>query len=307
MSGKILVIGSTNTDMVIQSPKLPLPGETILGGQFFMFPGGKGANQAVAAARLGGAVTLVARTGDDVFGRQAKAQFQQEGIRTNFVSTDPDQPSGVALIMVDTRGENSIAVAPGANASLRESDVDRAVKELETAQVGLLQLEIPLDTVVYAIKRLHGFGAKVILNPAPARPLPAEVYPHLHLITPNETEAEILTGVHVTDTITADRAARVLRGKGVQQVVLTLGAKGAYVCSDRFTGMVPAPVVEAVDTTAAGDVFNGALAVAMAEEMTLEAAVGFACRAAAISVTRMGAQASAPYLHEVNPSTAQPA
>jgi ribokinase len=226
---------------------------------------------------------------------------------THFVSTDPDQPSGVALIMVDTRGENSIAVAPGANASLRELDIDRAGKELEAAQVGLLQLEIPLDTVVYAIERLHGFGAKVILNPAPARRLPAEVYPHLYLITPNETEAEILTGVRVTDTVTAHQAARVLRQKGVQQVVLTLGAKGAYVCSDRFTGMVPAPVVEAVDTTAAGDVFNGALAVATAEEMTLEAAVGFACRAAAISVTRMGAQASAPYLHEVNPSTAQPA
>jgi ribokinase len=202
MSGKIIVIGSTNTDMVIQSPKLPLPGETILGGQFFMFPGGKGANQAVAAARLGGDVTLVARTGDDVFGRQAVAQFQQEGIRTNFVSTDADQPSGVALIMVDSRGENSIAVAPGANASLRKSDIDRAGKELEAAEVGLLQLEIPLDTVVYAIERLYGYGAKVILNPAPARPLPAEVYPHLHIITPNETEAEILTGVRVTDTIT---------------------------------------------------------------------------------------------------------
>jgi ribokinase len=301
MSGKIIVIGSTNTDMVIQSPKLPLPGETILGGQFFMFPGGKGANQAVAAARLGGDVTLVARTGDDVFGRQAVAQFQQEGIRTNFVSTDADQPSGVALIMVDSRGENSIAVAPGANASLRKSDIDRAGKELEAAEVGLLQLEIPLDTVLYAIERLHGLGAKVILNPAPARPLPTEVYPHLYLITPNETEAEILTGVRVTDTTTAAQAAQVLRKKGVQQVVLTLGAKGAYVCSDRFTGMVPAPVVEAVDTTAAGDVFNGALAVAIAEEMTLEAAVTFACRAAAISVTRMGAQASAPYLHELSP------
>ena len=300
MSGKIIVIGSTNTDMVIQSPKLPLPGETILGGQFFMFPGGKGANQAVAAARLGGTVTLVARTGDDVFGRQAVAQFQQEGIRTSFVSADSEQPSGVALIMVDTRGENSIAVAPGANAYLSEADVDRAGQEMEAAQVGLLQLEIPLDTVVYAIGRLHAAGAKVILNPAPARLLPAEIYPHLYLITPNETEAEILTGVRVTDTHTAGQAAQVLRKKGVGQVVLTLGAKGAYLCSDRFTGLVAAPVVEAVDTTAAGDVFNGALAVAIAEEMTLEAAVGFACRAAAISVTRMGAQASAPYLAEVN-------
>ncbi len=301
MSRKIIVIGSSNTDMVIQSPKLPLPGETILGGQFFMFPGGKGANQAVAAARLGGAVTLVARTGDDVFGKQAVAGFQQEGIHTGFVSIDSDQPSGVALIMVDAHGENSIAVAPGANASLRELDIDRAGSAIKSAEVGLLQLEIPLETVVYATSRLNSSGAKVILNPAPARPLPAEVYPHLYLITPNETEAEILTGVRVTDVTTADQAAQILRKKGVGQVVLTLGAKGAYVCSDGFTGMVAAPLVEAIDTTAAGDVFNGALAVAIAEEMDLKEAVEFACRAAAISVTRMGAQASAPYFHELRP------
>jgi ribokinase len=301
MSSKIIVIGSSNTDMVIQSPKLPLPGETILGGQFFMFPGGKGANQAVAATRLGGSVTFIARIGDDIFGKQAVAQFQKEGIQTRFVSTDPEQPSGVALIMVDNRGENSIAVAPGANALLSEADIDRASSELIAAKVGLLQLEIPLETVVYTINRLYNAGTKVILNPAPARPLPAEIYPNIYLITPNETEAELLTGIHVRDITTADRAAQILRKKGVGQVVLTLGAKGAYVCSEEFTGMVAAPLVEAVDTTAAGDVFNGALAVAIAEEMDLKEAVEFACRAAAISVTRMGAQASAPYLHELRP------
>jgi ribokinase len=301
MSSKIIVIGSSNTDMVIQSPKLPLPGETILGGQFFMFPGGKGANQAVAATRLGGSVTFIARIGDDIFGKQAVAQFQKEGIQTRFVSTDPEQPSGVALIMVDNRGENSIAVAPGANALLSEADIDRASSELIAAKVGLLQLEIPLETVVYTINRLYNAGTKVILNPAPARPLPAEIYPNIYLITPNETEAELLTGIHVRDITTADQAAQILRKKGVGQVVLTLGAKGAYVCSEEFTGMVAAPLVEAVDTTAAGDVFNGALAVAIAEEMDLKEAVEFACRAAAISVTRMGAQASAPYLHELRP------
>jgi ribokinase len=203
--------------------------------------------------------------------------------------------------MVDNRGENSIAVAPGANALLSEADIDRASSELIAAKVGLLQLEIPLETVVYTINRLYNAGTKVILNPAPARPLPAEIYPNIYLITPNETEAELLTGIHVRDITTADRAAQILRKKGVGQVVLTLGAKGAYVCSEEFTGMVAAPLVEAVDTTAAGDVFNGALAVAIAEEMDLKEAVEFACRAAAISVTRMGAQASAPYLHELRP------
>jgi ribokinase len=303
MSSKIIVIGSSNTDMVIQSPKLPLPGETILGGQFFMFPGGKGANQAVAATRLGGSVTFIARIGDDIFGKQAVAQFQKEGIQTRFVSTDPEQPSGVALIMVDNKGENSIAVAPGANALLSEADIDRASSELTAAKVGLLQLEIPLETVVCSINRLYNAGTKVILNPAPARPLPAEIYPNIYIITPNETEAELLTGIHVSDIPTATQAAQILRKKGVKHVVLTLGAKGAFVCSEDFTGLVPAPIVEAIDTTAAGDVFNGALAVAVGQDMALKEAVGFACRAAGISVTRMGAQASAPYLNELYSQT----
>jgi ribokinase len=205
--------------------------------------------------------------------------------------------------MVDNKGENSIAVAPGANALLSEADIDRASSELTAAKVGLLQLEIPLETVVFSINRLYNAGTKVILNPAPARPLPAEIYPNIYIITPNETEAELLTGIHVSDIPTATQAAQVLRKKGVKHVVLTLGAKGAFVCSEDFTGLVPAPIVEAIDTTAAGDVFNGALAVAVGQDMALKEAVGFACRAAGISVTRMGAQASAPYLNELYSQT----
>jgi ribokinase len=280
MQGKIIVIGSSNTDMVIKAPKLPMPGETILGGQFHLFPGGKGANQAVAAARLGGNVLFIAKTGNDVFGKQAIGQFKKEGIDTTFVSIDNDNPSGVALIMVGVRGENIISVAPGANAHLSEGDVDKA-------------------TVGYAIEQMWKLGKKVILNPAPAQPLPEYLYEQLYLITPNETEAEILTGIPVTDEEAASKAALALKGKGVKQVVLTMGAKGAFVVTDTFNGLITAPKVQAVDTTAAGDVFNGALAVAIAEGLPLERAVDFACQAGAISVTRMGAQASAPYLHEM--------
>ena len=299
MHGKIIVIGSSNTDMVIKAERLPLPGETILGGKFFMFPGGKGANQAVAAARLGSQVALVTRTGNDVFGRQALSQFREEGIDTSLISTDEEYPSGVALIAVDAQAENIIVVAPGANMQLTPKHIDKALAGSATAEVALLQLEIPIDTVSHAVRRLWERGSKVILNPAPAQPLPDELFACLHLITPNETEAEILTGIRVVDLATATEAASRLRQKGVQQVVLTLGAKGAFVLTDTVAGMIPAPEVEAVDTTAAGDVFNGALAVGIAEDMPLERAVLFACRAAAIAVTRMGAQASAPYRHEL--------
>jgi ribokinase len=299
MPEKIIVIGSSNTDMVIKSDRLPLPGETILGGQFYMFPGGKGANQAVAAARLGGEVVFIARTGNDVFGKQAIEQFAREGINTSFIHSDARHPSGVALILVDAKGENVIAVAPGANAQLIETDIDRAAALISTAQVILLQLEIPTATVSYVIQKMRQQGKKVILNPAPAQVLPEEIFRDLYLITPNETEAEILTGVSVTDEATAAKAALALQEKGVKQVVITMGSKGAFVATGTTTQLISVPKVEPVDTTAAGDVFNGALAVALANGQGLEKAVDFACKAAAISVTRMGAQASAPYLHEM--------
>ena len=307
MSSVVCVIGSSNTDMVIKGNKLPAPGETVIGGTFLMNPGGKGANQAVAAARLSvesptTAVTFVANVGNDIFGRQAFQQFEREGIRTDFVTTDADEPSGVALIGVDSQGENSIMVASGANARLGQAQVARALAA-ETSPddtVILLQLETPLPTVEFAIRESHRRGMRVVLNPAPAQRLDSAVLACLHVITPNETEAELLTGVRVTDEATAQQAAQKLHDSGVPNVVITLGSRGAYLSTPSGASMVTAPPVTAVDTTAAGDCFNGALAVAIAEGLDLPAAVSFACKAASISVTRMGAQASLPYRHEVD-------
>ena len=307
MSSTVCVIGSSNTDMVIKGEKLPAPGETVIGGTFLMNPGGKGANQAVAAARLAthqpGAdqpVWFVANVGNDVFGRQARQQFEREGIQTEFVTTDADEPSGVALIGVDSAGENCIMVASGANAKLGQAQVALAVAATTEATVVLLQLETPIQTVEYAIRECHKRGMRVVLNPAPAQPLDPAVLACLHLITPNETEAELLTGIRVTDDATAQQAARRLHEAGVLNVVITLGARGAYLSTPSESVLIASPPVTALDTTAAGDCFNGALAVAIAEGRPLSDAVAFACKAASISVTRMGAQASLPYRHEVD-------
>ncbi len=295
----IAVIGSSNTDMVVQTGTLPRPGETLLGGKFFMNPGGKGANQAVAAARLGGNVLFVAKTGNDVFGRQAKELFTNEGIDTSAVFTDNDNPSGVALINVDSKGENCIAVAPGANDNLTPADIDASKNGILTAQIVLLQLEIPLATVEYAVHLAFEAGKKIVLNPAPARKLPDSLFGKLYLITPNETEAEVLTGIRVTDESSAKKACESLIAAGTQNVIITMGSKGAFTYAGEQSHLIPAPVVKAVDTTAAGDVFNGALCVALSEGKQLAEAIEFANKAAAISVTRMGAQASAPYRSEL--------
>lgn len=300
MQSEILIIGSSNTDMVIKAEKLPLPGETVLGGEFFMSQGGKGANQAVAAARLGGQVTFVAKLGDDMFGQQALQQYKREGINTDFVVIDPEYPSGVALISVDAKGENCISVAPGANGQLMPTEVGKALASLKTEALVLLQLEIPLATVQHAVLESFKKGHNVILNPAPAQVLPVEIFSKLYLITPNETEAELLTGVKVTDSETARTAAQELKKLGVANVIITLGAKGAYLLTDSTSEVILAPKVEAVDTTAAGDCFNGALVVALAEGKALPDAVAFACQAAALSVTRVGAQTSIPFLEELN-------
>jgi ribokinase len=296
MAGKaqIAVIGSSNTDMVIRTSRLPKPGETLLGGSFFMNAGGKGANQAVAAARLGGKVIFIARLGNDIFGNQAKKLFVQEGIDVGCIFTDDESPSGVALINVDDLGENCIAVAPGANDRLSVDDLTRSENVIVKADIILLQLEIPLNTVEQGIKMGFNAGKKVILNPAPARTLPDRLYHMLYLITPNETEAGILTGIEVTDEDSAYAASETLCAKGVQTVIITLGSKGSYIFNGQRGKLVPAPRVKAVDTTAAGDIFNGALCVGLGEGMELEKAVEFANKAAAISVTRLGAQASAP-------------
>ena len=299
MSTQILVIGSSNTDMVVKTNKLPAPGETVLGGTFLMNPGGKGANQAVAAARLGGQVTFVAKVGNDIFGQQATAGFQRESINTTYVLTDTDHPSGVALINVDESGENCITVAPGANAYLAASETEAALQAAQTNTLVLLQLEIPLPTVESAIRQAAELGLRVILNPAPAQSLPDDLFPNLFLITPNETEAELLTGVHVTDESTANQAAQTLHRMGVSNVVITLGAKGAYLSTNTARQLIPTSSVKAIDSTAAGDCFNGALTVALASNQDLSEAVAFACKAASVSVTRMGAQASMPTRSEI--------
>jgi len=296
----IVVIGSTNTDMVIMSEHLPAPGETILGGNFFMNPGGKGANQAVAAQRLGGNVTFIAKTGNDIFGERSARLFKEEGINTDFLLTDPVNPSGVALITIDKNAENTIVVASGANATLSSADIEPATDVIKNAAIVLMQLEIPLDTVLYAAELAATNGAKVILNPAPACPLPDALFQHISIITPNETEAEMLSGIRVTDIESAKAAALALRNKGVDTVIITLGAKGAFINNAEMELLIPSPVVKAVDTTAAGDVFNGALAVALSEGYALTDAINFGCNAAAISVTRLGAQAAAPYRHEID-------
>ena len=290
---RITVVGSSNTDMVVKTPRFPQPGETLLGGEFFLFAGGKGANQAVAAARLGGKVRFVARVGNDVFGRQAVAGFEREGIDCSAVTIDAELASGTALITVNGDGENTIVVASGANDALYPELIHKLAFSAD--EYIITQLETPLETVAALVQRSN----HLILNPAPARELPSGLLRQLFLITPNETEAQLLTDIPVTDRISAAQAAAVLQEQGVQHVFITMGGAGAYYRGAEGEFTVPAPRVTAVDTTAAGDVFNGALVVALAEGKSMRAAVEFAVRAASVSVTRMGAQASAPRRSEL--------
>jgi len=296
---KIVVVGSANTDMVVKAATLPLPGETLLGGTFFMNAGGKGANQAVAAARLGGNVTLIAKVGNDIFGKQTIEGLQKENIDTDFIFTDDTAPSGIALIMVNEEGENCIVVAPGANANLLPADIE-TVNAINEAAIILMQLEIPLATIEAVAIMAKATNQQVIINPAPAQGLSDELLNGLFLITPNETEATLLTGVTVTDQATASKAADIFLSKGVQNVIITLGKQGAYFKNRNEQFKVAAPVVQAKDTTAAGDTFSGALTVALTENMDWQQAIQFAVTAASISVTRLGAQASVPFRSEID-------
>jgi ribokinase len=296
---RIIVIGSSNTDMVIKSKKLPAPGETILGGTFLMNPGGKGANQAVAAARLGGNVSFITKVGNDLFGSESIGLFDKEKIDTRHIINDPVNPSGVALIIVDENGENSIVVAPGSNGSLTAYDIDDEVLDSDESDIFLMQLEIPVGTVEFVSEKAQSQNSMVILNPAPARFLSDDLLSCITIITPNETEAELLTGIKVTDTASAQKASEVFHRKGVKNVVITMGAAGAFISTGSFSRMITVVPVKAIDTTAAGDIFNGAMAVALSEGKDLEEAVTFANSASAISVTRLGAQASAPYRNEI--------
>jgi ribokinase len=291
---RVVVIGSSNTDMVVKAARIPQPGETVLGSEFVMVPGGKGANQAVAAARLGAEVTLVARLGDDLFAEASMHSFREAGIRTDAVVRDPQVASGVALILVDAGGENAIAVAPGANARLTPGDVDRAEAAIRAADVVVLQLEVPIETVLHAIRLAKRHGRQVILNPAPAAPVPDEALALVDFLTPNETEAEMLLGGGAAGLGGIAATAEALRAKGAGTVIVTLGREGAFVVGPPGSFHVPGRHVEAVDTTAAGDAFTGALACALGEGQALPAALAFATAAAALSVTRIGAQSSLP-------------
>lgn len=299
MTPFIVVVGSSNTDMVIKAEYLPAPGETVLGGRFFMNAGGKGANQAVAAARLGGSVSFVAKIGDDIFGQEAIQLFKKEDINTTYVFTDNQYPSGVALINVDKHGENCITVASGANAALLKEDIETARTDIQQASIVLTQLETPLSTVEYLSSLTKEAGVQFILNPAPACELPDSLLRSVSILTPNENELAMLTGSAISNTEDVKKAVFSLHQRGVETVIVTMGKEGALVSFENTFHHVATPVVEAVDTTAAGDVFNGALAVALAEGKNVLEATHFACSAAAISVTRLGAQASAPYRHEI--------
>ncbi len=297
---KIVVLGSTNTDMVIAGRKIPVPGETVSGGRFRMTPGGKGANQAVAVARLSarrGQCTFIAKVGDDLFGRETAARLRRDGIDARLV-VDPSEPSGTALIMVDAKGQNVISVALGANGTLAPADVRPFADDIRQAAALLLQLETPLETVLAAASDAHRAGVPVVLNPAPARKLPRSLYACLDWITPNETEAEILTGVRVADAASARTARDWFLKRGVKHVLVTLGAKGVY-CGDDDR-IHPPRKVKAVDCVAAGDTFNGAFVVALSEGMGHADAIAFAQKAAAIAVTRLGAQSSVPFREEIS-------
>jgi ribokinase len=298
-SNLIVVVGSSNTDMILRMDRIPGPGETLLGGEFAVAPGGKGANQAVAAARAGGNVAFVACLGSDSLGDEALARFKAEGMDVSGIVRDREKPSGVALIFVSKAGENSIGVAGGANQRLLPKHIRAARALIAKARVLVLQLETPLETVEEAARIGRKAGARVILNPAPAQRLPDSLLRNVSLLTPNEHEASILTGIKVTGPSTAAKAARVLLAKGVGSVIVTLGSQGAFLAEPASTALVPGFKVKAVDTTAAGDVFNGALAVGLARGSSILDAIRFAHAAAAISVTRAGAQPSIPTKREI--------
>lgn len=291
----IVVVGSANTDMVIKAEHIPGPGETVIGGDFVIAAGGKGANQAVAAARLGAQVTLIACLGADLFGDQAIAGYRQEGIDTSWIVRTSEAASGVALIFVDAHGENSIAVASGANALLTAADIERAEAAITTADVLLVQLEVPLEAVRRAIELGYRAGKIVILNPAPAKEIPLDVWSRVTIATPNEHEIQVVAGEP-----DRERAIDKMLAAGTETVLVTLGKEGVLWATGQKRIPVPAYRVQAVDTTAAGDAFNGGLACALARSMPIQDAIRYANAVAALSVTRMGAQPSLPTGAEVD-------
>ena len=299
MKNKVVVIGSYNTDMTIKTKKIPSPGETVIGGFFSTGGGGKGANQAIAAARVGADVSFVARVGDDLLGKEAIKRLNEERINTSYVIRDSEVPTGVAFIVVDENAENSIVVASGANARLSTDDIETVNNEISSADIVLVQLESPIESVYAGIKKAHEMGATVILNPAPAQELAKHIFQYIDIITPNVVEAEMLTGIKVTDVKSLHMIVNRFFDFGIKNVIITLGSKGYFAGFQNIMEIIPAFKVTPIDTTGAGDVFSGSLAAFLAEGMTIESAARMANAAASISVTRMGAQNAAPKRVEI--------
>lgn len=296
---KLIVVGSSNMDLILNLPKIPSIGETVMGGKSAMVFGGKGANQAIAAIRTGNEILFITKVGNDLFGKKILQHFKDEGLPTNGILTDQTEPTGIAQIFVSDKGENSIGVASGANLKLLPEDMKPFLKNVLQAKVWLLQLEIPLKTVEYLASIALENNIKFILNPAPARPMSDELLRKIWLLTPNETEAEFLTGVSVTNKSSAVKAAGILLEKGVRNVIVTMGEKGCQYSTDGISNYFPSFPVLAVDSTAAGDVFNGTLAMAIANGNTIQDTIRYASAAAAISVTKHGAQTSIPNGKEI--------
>ncbi|UTM59411.1 ribokinase [Photobacterium sp. CCB-ST2H9] len=297
---KLVVLGSVNADHVLRVPDFPRPGETLQGRDYQVIPGGKGANQAVAAARLKADTGFIACIGDDAFGIHIRERFKCDGINTAGVKMQPNCPTGIAMIQVSDSGENTICLSPEANDCLTAERIEPDLARIREARFLLMQLETPLDGIEKAAQEAKAHQTNVILNPAPARALPDSLLSCVDVITPNETEAEVLTGITVTDHASAQRAADVLHRKGIEIVLITLGAKGVWLSQNGRGQLIPGYKVDAVDTTAAGDTFNGAFVTGLLEEMSLESAIQFGHAAAALSVTRFGAQTSIPNREEVD-------
>ena len=299
--GKIVVVGSSNTDLVVDSKKIPSPGETVLGGDFNMISGGKGANQAVAASRAGSDVTFICKVGNDYFGKRAIEEYKKENINLNHIFIDKVRPSGVAVIIVDEiSGENSIVVAPGSNNHLSIKDIMLVEEKIILADIILIQLEIPISTVEYVLRLAKKNNVKTILNPAPAQMLSDELLSMVDIITPNESETENLIGIYPDNEEKIEAAGKELLKKVRNAILITLGEKGVYLNSkNKSSQLIPAKNVKAIDTTAAGDVFNGYLASSLSDNKKLEEAINIAIKAAAISVTKRGAQPSIPVINEL--------
>lgn len=300
MKNKLCVLGSINVDHVIRVPYFPKAGETLTGYGYQIAYGGKGANQAVAAARVGANVSFIGAIGDDQIGQSMKQAFEKDGINTEAISIIENQSTGLAMIQVADSGENSIVISAGANEDLSEALVEQYKSHIEQADILLMQLESPLQAVTLATKFAKSAEVKVVLNPAPAQPLPNSLLSQIDIITPNETEAEILTGIKVTDEHSAAVAANHFHQLGIETVLITLGSKGVYYSEKGQGEIIPGFRVEAVDTTAAGDTFNGAFVTALLEGQSPKESIRFAHAAAAISVTRMGAQTAIPNREEVD-------